>query len=143
MTLSIKKLVTDTERHSRKCVICNHAKREQIERDYVEWHPIAEIAEEYEVLLRAIHRHANALNLDQEKRDNKLWFYQRIMDRAPNKVSVADALAAAKLMAQEQGKLIDNVHHQHKGLSEEDRDQLLRKVLEVVDGKKKVKSDSP
>jgi hypothetical protein len=58
-----KALPSALERHTRKCQICRHPDREDIEQDYKDWHKAATIARHYKVDDSALHRHLVAVGL--------------------------------------------------------------------------------
>ncbi len=49
--------------HEAHCSICSHDLCHEIEQEFVHWESPRNIAEDYQVPLRAVYRHANALNL--------------------------------------------------------------------------------
>jgi hypothetical protein len=65
--------VPDAEivRHTRKCRICNHSRRAELEQDFLNWRNPHEIVEEYELAHHsAIYRHAQALGLTAQRVEN-------------------------------------------------------------------------
>src|SRR5208282_53271 len=50
-------------RHARKCVICSHRDREDIEDDFIDWRRPDEIARNYQISQASIYRHARATGL--------------------------------------------------------------------------------
>jgi hypothetical protein len=65
--------VPDAEivRHTRKCRICNHPRRAELEQDSLNWRNPHEIVEEYELAHHsAIYRHAQALGLTAQRVEN-------------------------------------------------------------------------
>lgn len=63
----------DLPRHQRKCTICQHSAREQIEQEYLDWVDAEAIAEFYNVTRRAIYRHASVVGL-RDRRNRKVRF---------------------------------------------------------------------
>lgn len=62
------------ERHSRKCTICRHTQREEIEFDFLRWKSSKAIAQDYGLPHHAaVCRHARALGLF-ERRDQTIHF---------------------------------------------------------------------
>jgi hypothetical protein len=52
------------ERHARKCLVCRHRDREEIESDFLHWHDVSDIILEYKIPnRRALYRHARATGL--------------------------------------------------------------------------------
>jgi len=63
--------VPDSERHSRKCLICHHPDRDLIEDDFIHWVRPQAIVVKYDLRDRSqIYRHARALGLDYDRRRN-------------------------------------------------------------------------
>jgi hypothetical protein len=65
--------VPDAEivRHTRKCRICNHPRRAELEQDFLNWRNPHEMVEEYELAHHsAIYRHAQALGLTAQRVEN-------------------------------------------------------------------------
>jgi hypothetical protein len=59
------------ERHARKCVICNHPERADLEEDFLSWRNAELIHKDYDLPnFRAIYRHARATGLYQRRRGN-------------------------------------------------------------------------
>ncbi len=50
-------------RHARKCCICSHRDREDIEDDFIDWRRPDEIARNYQISQASIYRHARATGL--------------------------------------------------------------------------------
>lgn len=73
----------DTERHTRKCIVCNHPDREEIERAYIHWVRPYSIAREFEFdNPRPIYRHARALGLHILRRQNSHSALDLIVENA-------------------------------------------------------------
>ena len=61
----------DFLRHARKCCICRHSRREEIESDYLVWRNPRQIMREYGLAHHAaIYRHAHATGLASRRREN-------------------------------------------------------------------------
>jgi hypothetical protein len=57
--------------HQRKCKICNHPQREEIEEDFINWCKADEIVDVYQLEgYRAVYRHAHATGLFERRRLN-------------------------------------------------------------------------
>lgn len=69
------------ERHARKCGICRHPDREEIEQEYGDWFTVAEIARRYEIDDSALQRHLKALGLTSKRRENLRIVLDRILER--------------------------------------------------------------
>lgn len=130
MKLTVAATNADIERHSRKCKICNHEKKDEIEEDYLNWKPVKDIFAEYIIPERSFYRHVQALGLDKKKHENRSKYYLKIMERAPlDNVKLSVAIAAARLLEQVEGKIPgDN----QGGLSPEERREHYRDILRIV-----------
>jgi hypothetical protein len=73
------------ERHSRKCQICRHPDREDIEQDYRDWLKPSQIARRYEIDDRALYRHLRAVGLVASRRENLRVILDRILERGAEK----------------------------------------------------------
>jgi hypothetical protein len=102
-------------RHQKNCTICNHVKREEVERDFVAWHSPAAIATGYGLADRAsVYRHAHALGLFTKRQRNVRAALEKIIEKAGevdvNASAVVAAIQAyAKINAQ--GQWIDRSEH--------------------------------
>jgi hypothetical protein len=83
-------------RHSAECKICTHARREEIERDFIGWRSPAAIAKEYGLKNRStVYRHAHALNLFPKRQRNVRAALERIIERAGEVEVNASAVVSA------------------------------------------------
>jgi hypothetical protein len=65
------RVTPDFLRHARKCCICRHPRREEIESDFLVWRNPSQIMKEYELAHHAaIYRHAHATGLASRRREN-------------------------------------------------------------------------
>ncbi|MGH9572703.1 MAG: hypothetical protein ACRD40_04135 [Candidatus Acidiferrales bacterium] len=71
------------ERHSRKCQICRHPDRDEMEKEYVEWAKPWAISRHYDVPERAIRRHFEAVGLISRRRANLVGALENIVERGP------------------------------------------------------------
>jgi hypothetical protein len=97
-------------RHQRDCRVCRHAKREEIEQDFISWQSPAQLAKRYAIPLRAIYRHAHALRLFPRRNRNiraalALIVEQVTRIRVTGATVVAAAMALSKINAN--GQWID------------------------------------
>jgi hypothetical protein len=71
------------ERHARKCVICNHPRREDLEEDFLSWRNAELIHKDYaQPNFRAIDRHARATGLYQRRRENLGFAAELLIEHA-------------------------------------------------------------
>ena len=83
------------ERHKRKCLICRHPDREEIEEEFVNWHDVWYLAKEYKISdYRSIYRHARATGLIVRRRENMRQVLDSIIERRPDRVT-ADSIIHA------------------------------------------------
>jgi hypothetical protein len=71
------------ERHARKCTICHHPERDEIEREFLHWHFPNAIAVDFKLGdERVVYRHARATGLMARRRDNCQAALDRIVEHA-------------------------------------------------------------
>ena len=84
------------DRHKRKCSVCAHEQREEIEHDFVCWRSPAAIASEYGLADRdSIYRHAHAFDLFARRQRNIRAALERMIERAGEVELTASAVVAA------------------------------------------------
>lgn len=80
-------------RHSRKCSICHHPDREDIEQDFLHWSTPFYIQQEYDIDdARSLYCHARATGLIQRRRENLLAALDNIVERSSDVAPSADAI---------------------------------------------------
>src|ERR1700719_3098504 len=96
MDLDESPRTANIERHSKRCRICSHRQREDIERDFIRWRSPAEIAKTYHLKDRStVYRHAQALNLFPKRQRNVRAALERIIEKAGEVDVTAPAVVAA------------------------------------------------
>jgi hypothetical protein len=96
MDLDESPRTANIERHSKRCRICSHRQREDIERDFIRWRSPAEIAKTYHLKDRStVYRHAQALNLYPRRQRNVRAALERIIEKAGEVEVTAGAVVAA------------------------------------------------
>ncbi len=84
------------ERHARKCKICRHKDREDIESDFLHWHDVHNIVTEFDLgTRRALYRHARATGLYEIRMANIRDAAALIAARAENCPVTASAVLKA------------------------------------------------
>src|SRR6185437_13994889 len=83
------------ERHSRKCQICRHPDREDIELDYLEWIRPSTISTRYDVPERTLSRHFGALGLASRRRTNLTAALENIIQRGAEAPITGDTVIRA------------------------------------------------
>ncbi len=86
------------DRHQRKCAVCRHPNREEIEEEFIHWHDVWYLAKDYNIQdYRSIYRHARAFGLIERRRENRRYMLDRVLESFPSKAtaySVVQALRA-------------------------------------------------
>jgi hypothetical protein len=83
-------------RHAANCRICSHAKRQEIEQDFIAWGSPAKIAQDFELPDRSsVYRHAHALGLFRRRQRNVRAALERIIEQAGEVEANASAVVAA------------------------------------------------
>jgi hypothetical protein len=83
-------------RHKRNCTICSHARRQEIEADFVAWRSPIAITGEYGLRDRStVYRHAHALGLFTERQRNVRAALEKIIERAGDVEVSASAVVSA------------------------------------------------
>ncbi len=82
--------------HERLCLVCRNPLREAIEEEFIHWHSVRDIAENYQIHARAIYRHARAVNLYDKRHRNLRFALEHIIQRAQDvRVVTADSVIRA------------------------------------------------
>jgi hypothetical protein len=86
------------ERHSRKCSICRHPDRDAIEDEFLHWHRVIWIAQEFHIAdHRSIYRHARAVGLIKARRENLHSALDNIVEQSDGiRASASDVLKAMR-----------------------------------------------
>jgi hypothetical protein len=69
------------DRHGRKCAICAHPYRDEIEELFLHWHRPSEIAADLNLNVRTIYRHAHATGLYAVRQGNLRSVLDRILEQ--------------------------------------------------------------
>ena len=83
------------DRHRRKCQICRHPEREQIEEDFLQWRRPWAIGREYGIPEATLFRHAHAFNLFQLRRDNMRLALDRVIEKGVGVENTGDVIIRA------------------------------------------------
>ena len=105
-----KKSGHQLKKHINLCKICNHAEKEDIEIDYMHCVPMSVIEKRYGVNRMVIMRHADAFGLD-VKRDRKNFYWRVIESVTFDKLTVENAIEAAKQLDRLEHKIDNDVSH--------------------------------
>ena len=82
-------------RHEAQCSICKHARREEIEHQFLTWASPHKIAKAFGVCRDSIYRHARAFDLHEPRRRNVRCALERIIERAGDVRVNANAIVSA------------------------------------------------
>lgn len=87
-------------RHRAQCRICRHRQREEIEREFLDWTSVREIAEQYRLpSYRSLYRHAHALNLFRTRRGHVERVLDGIIERSGEaRITAASVISAIRLL---------------------------------------------
>ena len=86
----------DLQRHARKCHICHHPQRAEIEDDFLNWHGPNEIVKDYDLPhWSVIYRHANALGLRARRNENIRTVLDIFLEQAESAPVTANAILRA------------------------------------------------
>ncbi len=84
------------ERHARKCAVCKHKDRDDIEADFLHWHWSSAISYDYGLPdTRALFRHAHAVGLYEQRMRNMRYAAAHIVDYAEHVKPTANAVLKA------------------------------------------------
>lgn len=83
------------ERHERKCVICAHPERAEIEELFLHWHNPWNIATGYKVPARSLYRHAHATGLYAARQDSLRPVLDRLLERVEEAKISGDCIIRA------------------------------------------------
>jgi hypothetical protein len=85
----------DVKRHSRDCSICAHPDREEIEREFCDWKPLAAIAKTRRIPRASLYRHVHATGLFDKRDRNVKAALAALIERGYNVRVTAAALISA------------------------------------------------
>jgi hypothetical protein len=85
------------ERHQRKCLVCHHPDREEIEEEFIHWRDVWYLAKQYDIAdPRSIDRHARVFGLVERRRENRRYMLDRILENGPGKVTPDSVIQAIR-----------------------------------------------
>jgi hypothetical protein len=122
-------------RHTAECKICSHPRRDEIEREFVNWRSPASIARQYKLTNRAsIYRHAHALGLFSKRQRNVRAALEKIIEHAGDvDVNAAAVVSAVTAYARinSRGEMIErtetvNLNSLFERMSAEELDRYAR-----------------
>jgi hypothetical protein len=84
------------ERHSRRCLICRHKDREDIESDFLQWNNSVEITIEYDIpSVNILYRHVHATGIYEQRLKNMRFAAERMVDKVETVKPSANAILRA------------------------------------------------
>ncbi len=85
------------ERHQRKCAVCRHPNREEIEEEFIHWHDVWYLAKDYNIQdYRSIYRHARVFGLIERRRENRRYMLDRVLESFPSKATAYSVIQALR-----------------------------------------------
>jgi hypothetical protein len=85
------------ERHQRKCLVCHHPDREEIEEEYIHWRDVWYLAKQYDIAdPRSIDRHARAFGLVEQRRENRRYMLDRVLESFPSGATAHSVIQAIR-----------------------------------------------
>lgn len=85
------------ERHQRKCAVCHHPDREEIEEEFIYWHNVRQLAKDHDIGdHRSIYSHARAFGLIELRRENRRAMLDRILEAGPDQVGAHGVIEAIR-----------------------------------------------
>ncbi len=93
--MNTKKAQPDPQKHSRDCSICRRRDRDEIEREFVEWRPIAAIAKARKISRTSLYRHIHAKGLFEKRSRNVKAVLERVIENGRDAHVTAAALISA------------------------------------------------
>ena len=103
----------DPVRHSRDCRLCAHPERESIEKAFVTWRPVSQIAKGFRLQRSTIYLHAAAMGLMNERRANIRGALEAFIERSAQSVrpSAASFVSACVALSKlnERGETIERL----------------------------------
>jgi hypothetical protein len=98
----------DLQRHARKCHICHHPQRAEIEVDFLNWHGPNDIVKDYQLPhWSVIYRHANAIGLRARRNENIRTVLDIFVEQAETAPITANAILRAYSCLQDDGTWIE------------------------------------
>jgi len=122
-------------RHAAECKICSHPRRDEIEREFVNWRSPASITKLYKLGNRAsVYRHAHALGLFPKRQRNVRAALEKIIEQAGDvEVNAAAVVSAVTAYARinSRGEMIErtetvNLNSLFERMSAEELDKYAR-----------------
>lgn len=108
------KKAINVSRHERDCRVCAHRDREDIEREFCEWKPIAAIAKARRIPRASLYRHVRAMGLFDKRDRNVKAALARFIERGHNvHVTAAAYISAIQAYAKinAEGEWIDKTEN--------------------------------
>jgi hypothetical protein len=83
------------DRHGRKCGICAHPLRDELEQLFLDWHRPSDIAHGFDVSIRTLYRHAHATGLNSKRQGMLRSVLDRILEGADQAKVTGDCIIRA------------------------------------------------
>lgn len=90
-----KELPPDQDRHSRKCQVCSHPSREEIEDEFIHWRKPRFIAKRYDISWASLYTHARVFDLFKQRGRQVRSVLENIMERGVETLTTGDTVLRA------------------------------------------------
>ena len=95
-----EKPVVSPLRHEAQCTICAHPRRDEIDREFVNWASAAKVTKAYKVPRTSLYRHAHATGLFPKRQKNVRMALEKIIEQAGEvEVNAAAVVSAVQAYA--------------------------------------------
>jgi hypothetical protein len=85
------------DRHQRKCAVCRHPDRDEIEEEFIHWHDVWHLAKKYNIQdYRSIYRHARVFGLIERRRENRRYMLDRVLESFPSGANAQSVIQAIR-----------------------------------------------
>jgi hypothetical protein len=85
------------DRHQRKCAVCRHPDRDEIEEEFIHWHDVWHLAKKYNIQdYRSIYRHARVFGLIERRRENRRYMLDRVLESFPSSTNANSVIQAIR-----------------------------------------------
>jgi hypothetical protein len=85
------------DRHQRKCAVCRHPDRDEIEEEFINWHDVWHLAKEYNIQdYRSLYRHARVFGLIERRRENRRYMLDRVLESFPSGANAHSVIQAIR-----------------------------------------------
>ncbi len=124
--------------HSRRCKVCKHEQRNEIEKQYIEGDSPYKIVSTFpELDVKGVYRHIKVFDLEKDRDNSTLAIVNHIIDRgdaANITITPGVLMDALKLRAKLKGEIVDRQEISNKGDDKsKSTEQLNAEIVELID----------